>query len=72
MARHTQHPATATAISPAAQSVGDSAPGSSSIDRTGTAIELGDRVFGSALDQKTAFSDARQQFERCETLVRGC
>jgi len=48
--------------------VGDSAPGSSSIDRTGTAIELGDRVFGSALDQKTAFSDARQQSLLCVDL----
>jgi len=76
MARHTQHPATATAISPGAPSVGDPAPGSSSTDRSGTAIELGDRVFGSALGQKTAFSDARQHDEtilrwnRCVRLMQ--
>jgi hypothetical protein len=35
--------------------------GSSYIDPFATAVKLHNSVFDSALDQKTAFSDARQQ-----------
>ena len=52
---------TAIAISSGVPSVAELASGSSCIDPCGADGERDDCVFRSALDQKTAFSNARQQ-----------